>query len=140
MTKEEFREDCYDMDSLYEFCCNNNYYDLFDDFYTQDSLDEYLDDLFYDDFRSGNSWREIRDRMNDIPEGYDWYTTDGWGGWTGVSDTEFVELRDNIEDLLEGDGFFSDDIDEEVDDFDFEDETLEEVIEMENIEEFISIA
>lgn len=124
MTRESFIENYNSFDELYDFASDNSLYDIFDDYFTQDSLDEYVNERIADMTRY-ESWEEVRDYLNSIPEGADWYRMDQYDGeFYAVDGNDCDDIKSQILDALDEDDFWdeeeevSDDEDEFIDDID----------------------
>ena len=136
MTREEFLENTTDFDELVYFCNEYGYYEYVEDIMDSESFDNWLDEKFADDL-SHYSWREIRDEMNDVPEGYDWYRI--YDGYYGLTDDDFSEILQEVLERCDDDEFWDhpeeDDIDSYVDDDILSEEEIveeEEVLEIED--------
>lgn len=102
MTREEFIRDYHDasISELIDFCNENDIYYLTDDFYSEDSFNDYMDDEIMDYVRN-NGWRDAAGFAEGLPDiGYDWYVKDDWGDWVGVNDDEVAYRRDLYENIL----------------------------------------
>lgn len=102
MTREEFIRDYHDasISELIDFCSENNIYYLTDDFYSEDSFNDYMTDEIMDCVRN-DGWRDAADFAGGLPDsGYDWYVRDNFGDWVGVDDDEVAYRRDLYEDIL----------------------------------------
>lgn len=122
MTRTEFfeRNNCFEY--LKEFCTDNNCY-LMDEVVDDDSRDEWI----REDIReAGMNWRGIRDWLNSIETGYEWWEYNS-GDWIGLDDYEFERYQEDVADWAESHGLF-DSEDEEEDDVE-EEETGEELAE-----------
>lgn len=123
MTRQEFLEEVTDVDSLYTFCCNYNFYEYTDELYSSDSYDEYLDDYYR--CRIGEiRWTELKEEMDseNDPYEHDWWYRDDYYDFRPADDEWFRGKRDELLDELIDSDFFDDEIeeDDDEDDFDFE--------------------
>ena len=126
MTRQEFIEEINnDIWNLHEFCCDNGYDYYFDDLYSSESRDDYINDEMVDKCRDLN-WEEMYSWLNDFtPSGeYEWWRIDGWGDWAGVDDDYVEMLINNLANDLESDGYFDEEEEEEEDK---EDDIVEDV-------------
>lgn len=94
MTRKEFLEDVNDMDDLICFC-NDNDLSTLEYVYDSDSFDSYINDCLYDKVRNnGDSWVDVKDWLNDIPDGYDYYDTEY--DFEGIGDYEFDDYKTRV--------------------------------------------
>lgn len=113
MTREEFVRDICSWYDLVEFCIDEGYDELVDDIYSEESRDEDLDNEISYMAREVSSWMELRDVLDSIPEGYEYYKKDGWD-WYGLDQYDFSERKDDILQKLDDDEYWDvDDVDEE---------------------------
>lgn len=140
MTRDEFIEEMCSISALVDFCWSENIDGFVDYYRSSDSIDEYLDDMFSDMF-SYRRWYDIRDWMNDVPEGYDWYDTED--DICGYNDDEYEDLKDRILEYLDDDGFFDEPDDDEEQEEDEEEQkepcVPDEEAEQIDFSEFVSI-
>ena len=116
MTREEFIENVSDMWELRNFCDENNMYECLDGYYDRDQADDYICDLIRDKVNHV-SWEDIKDMLDNIPSGYDWYKDDDYDILAPLTDDDFEYLRNDILEQLDNMDFFDA---EEVDDDDEE--------------------
>lgn len=108
MTRNEFEDAMCCFADLLEFCEEFGCY-VMEDVIDDDTLDEYINDTIastYDD------WRSIRDNLNDIPTGYDYYLWNGYEDVSGVDGDDFEYYYSEIFDWCEHEGIFDEDEDE----------------------------
>lgn len=122
MTRDEFLE-ISEWADLVDFCYENNLY-MCDDVYDDGQKDEWINDRLYDWARELN-WRELYDRLNEIPDSSDWYILDDYGDFCEAGDEEFEEYKENILEAADENGLF-DDEEEEYEEDSLEDYTLDE--------------
>lgn len=128
MTRQEFIDDVTTWYELLEFCYDEDC-NICEDIVDSDMYDEYIDDELYDKIRnSGDKWWEIKDWLNGIPTGYDYY--DRYNE-CGVDEYDFDHYKDDVLDWGDSNEVWDEDEEEEEDfeeDFDEEeDEELEEI-------------
>lgn len=117
MTREEFQNTVCDAESFFEFCTENGYENWLEDKFLAGELDSKVyDDI--EELRRNKMWYEMRDRLNDVSDGYDMYRWDGELDYMGYDAEEIDDLIGNLEDALRNDGFFEDDWEDEDDDDD----------------------
>jgi hypothetical protein len=123
MTRQEFIQEIdNNIWNLHDFCYDNGYDYYFDDIYSNESRDDFINEEMADRSRD-LTWEEMCSWLNDFPPSgeYDWWYTDGWGEWRGVDDDYLEGLINDIANELEADGYF-DEEEEEEEDIDEDDE------------------
>jgi len=96
MTREEFTTNVCCWSDLIEWCNDNNCY-VCEDIYDSYSYDEYINDELSDWARE-DSWSELKDRLNGLPDGYDYYRRGDYDDWDGLDDSDFDDFyRDALE-------------------------------------------
>ena len=111
MRREEFINDIVDWGDLVNFCCEQGYDNYVENIYGDYALDDALDE-FFSDMISERRWYDVKEAMDDIPQGYDWYYFD-YSDCYPVDDYELNETKDRLLEELDEDGFFDDEDDEE---------------------------
>lgn len=95
MTRSEFIEGIQFWGDLLNFCydegCSNC-----DDVYPEDSKDEYFDDELVNMAREADSWRDMYEKLGDIPTGYDYYIRDEYDEWRGADIGDFDYRKDDV--------------------------------------------
>lgn len=117
MTRAEFFENVTSWWDLKDFCSDEQC-DICDDIYDEGSRDDYINECLIDWARN-DSWTELLSRLEDIPTGYDYYRYDDYGEWEGLVDGDFDEIRDEVAEWMDDNGYWDDD-EEEADDEDEE--------------------
>ncbi len=115
MTANEFLENVNEWWELKDFCSETgcDYCDDIVDKYTLDEDVEYALSEYHCDY----NWREIRDLLNDIPTGYDFYRCNGSFDYVGLDGEDFESLKEDVYDWAFLNGYFDDEEeDEEVED------------------------
>lgn len=113
MTRQQFMDEVTDFDELFQFCDENGYEDALEDIYHQDALDEYVESEISEYIRR-HSWRELRDALDDIPTGYNYYRCTGWLEYDGADD-EFEYYKDQVLECCDRNGDWDDEEEEEED-------------------------
>ena len=113
MTRAEFYENVTTWWDLKDFCSDEQC-DICDDIYDEEGRDDYINDCLMDWARN-DSWTELLSRLEDIPTGYDYYRYDDYGDWVGLDDGDFDEIRDEVAEWMDDNGYWDDD-EEEADD------------------------
>lgn len=117
MTRAEFYENVTTWWDLKNFCSDEQC-DICDDIYDEEGRDDYINDCLMDWARN-DSWTELLSKLEDIPTGYDYYRYDDYGDWVGLDDGDFDEIRDEVAEWMDDNGYWDDD-EEEADDEDEE--------------------
>lgn len=94
MTRNEFLDDVNTWDKLFDVC-NDYDCDLLSGVYSEDSRDDCLEECLVDMARN-NTWRDLWRILDEIPDGYDYYREDGYGGWEGLDDSDFDGYKDDV--------------------------------------------
>lgn len=127
MTRSDFYEEIDSISELIVFCDNNGISDFVEDLVDEDGRDDRIDEYVEDAIRH-QRWYDIRDVLDDITDGYEYYLFHGPDNIEGFTNSDFIELRDQVlEHCLEYD-IIVDDYDEaEEDDYDeYDDEDEDE--------------
>ena len=112
MTRREFEDDVCSFDDLIDLCseegcseCSDIY--SYDDYNT--AVNEELEDRV-----SYDGWIEIRDWLDSLPTGYDWYRKSEWdGSWKSLNDyDDFDRYKENVRDWMDEYGRWDDDEEE----------------------------
>lgn len=114
MTRQEFLDNCNDWWELLEVCRD---YDLnaCEYVYDDDDLEEYVDEWVRDNC-TDYGWRDIRDKLYDIPTGYDFYYIDSEYGLSeinGLDGYDFTNYKDAVLEEMDDDDLWDEDEDEE---------------------------
>lgn len=95
MTRSEFINDITQWSELFEFC-EENMLHACDDLYGAGSVNERIDEDIRI-FRRDYSWQSLRDMLDDISDGYDWYRRDGVLEYTPMDDEDdFEEYKEHV--------------------------------------------
>lgn len=106
MTRQEF-EDISTWRELIDFC-NDYSCSYCDDVCSEDVRDSYINySLEY--MARENNWTNLRDTLNDIPTGYDYYRKNDYGDWYGLDDNDLEDYKSDIFDWADENGIFDDD-------------------------------
>lgn len=95
MTRNEFIEDVNCWSDLIDFCCDYGC-DYCSDVYDDEQKDDYFDEILIEMAENASSWQELRESLNDIPTGYDYYIQDAYGDWSGADGGDFDEHKEDI--------------------------------------------
>ena len=130
MTRQEFIDEVNDWYDLIEFCNNENLYNC-EYIMDSDVLDDYVNSDIYERMRSGESWKDIYEYLDDIPQDYDYYDTEY--GVEGLTHSDFEDRKQDVLDEMDEDDRWDEEEPEEEDEEDEEDgETGTEVPEPED--------
>lgn len=122
MTREDFQMDVNSWYDLRAFC-NEYGCSVCEDVYSQEEMDEEIDSNLVQMARDASDWQELYSKLEDIPDGYDYYIKNEDGEFSGADDYDFDDYKANAFDWGEDEGIFED---EEEEDDDYEEE-LEEI-------------
>lgn len=120
MTREEFQENVNCWYDLREFC-NEYGCEVCSDIYSQDEMDEEIDNSIVDMAREATDWKDLLSKLEDIPTEDDYYLRNGYGDFRELDDGDFDCHKDDVFDWAENEGIF-DEEDEEDEDIDEPDE------------------
>lgn len=109
MTRDEFVEEITSFGDLIAFCHRYGYVDLIDYIYDRDAMAETIMMDIQLDYLGCNTWTELRDRLDEIPD-CDWYDIE-WG----YEEADFDCKKAEVLAYLDHDGFWDDENDEEDD-------------------------
>ena len=98
MTVEQFNDEVTSMAELIDFCNDNG---VCEDV-IENIIDDYtMADYIWDSIRDyWGSWQDLRYDLGNIPEGYDFYRYDGSLEYTGLDESDFRDLKQEVFDNL----------------------------------------
>lgn len=104
MTRQHFHDEvCVSVSALMEFVSEHDLWEYVNDSICDDySKDEQVNEWLRE---TDNSWEEVRDTLDNIPTGYDWYWVDGWVSYYGIYDydrDDINRIAEMIEDAMNG--------------------------------------
>lgn len=100
------------VDALICFCSGEDLYELYEDFISDESLDEMMNSRFRD-MIDERPWYEVRDYMNDVPQGYEWYVTNQFDDEVyGADEDDARRLYNDIIAYFDHNGMWDDEVDE----------------------------
>lgn len=117
MTRDEFYESITTWEELKDFCYDNDC-ELLSDVYSDDARDSEIDGCL-ENWASRYSWYELRDKLDNIDTGSDWWLYDEDGEWIALGDREFDSYRDDVASWMDDNGYW-DDADDEDEEYDEE--------------------
>ena len=114
MTRQEFLDSIESFSDLINFCNENDIYQA----YTQNIYDNEDYDMEIcrriSEYSNNDSWEEIRDWLDNLPCGCDYYEfDDDWCEWKGLEDEDLHERVHELAQELDEDGFFDDEVEEQ---------------------------
>lgn len=124
MTRQQFEEDVNTWYDLMDFCNENDLDDLCD-VYDGETMSELIEEALVEEVRY-RGWRDIRDMLDSIDDGYDFYLARGGLEFEGLTDYDFDNYKDDVMESAERNDVFEDDEEEE--------EEVEELAEDEIVE------
>lgn len=113
MTRAEFLDEVTSWYDLIQFCQENRC-DLCDDIYDDESKDDYINEQLVDWARE-DGWYDLWRRLDNIPTGYDYYSMDDYGEFSGLDDGDFEDRKDEVIEWADDADFWEED-EEEVED------------------------
>lgn len=116
MTKEWFNENVTSFGSLIDAARELGCDDLVENIYTEDGMDDTINECYLMDWARYRSWRELLDILSELPTGCEWYFCDDSGDWNGLDDYDFEQWKTEIREEAEYRGLFDDEEEEEEDD------------------------
>ena len=130
MTRSEFWGQVNDWDELLSFCYDNDIY-ICDDIYTDNAKNDYINDNLSEYARDVNSWQNLLDILQSIPEDDDWYILDEYGEFVAADECDFSDRKELVSDEADNKDLWDyeeDDEDEEpIEEECEEDEVSEEI-------------
>ena len=121
MTRDEFYNTIDSFSELKDFCVDNDLRTM-EDVFSDDERDDYLYDVIHD---NNDYWADLRDWLNSIPTGYDWWVRDNWDAWEGIDEDDFPSWLDSVANEAEEEGVFDAEEDLEEDGCDPSEEDFE---------------
>lgn len=94
MTRECFYENINSISELLDFCNEENI-EIANNIYDYDSYQDWLNDRMLDYSRE-LTWHELRDWLNSIDDGWDYYFFDEYDEVSGIDDQLFLSLKDDV--------------------------------------------
>lgn len=110
MTREEFQEEVttyYDLINV----CSDYGLSTCDDIYDDEDLDDYINNEL-EDYVRNNNWYDVKDILNNIPTGYNYYRVDryeGFDGIYGLDDYDFTDWKDEVYEEMDENELFDND-------------------------------
>lgn len=116
MTRDEFYNDITEWWQLKDFCCDYNLTTL-DCIYYEDDFDNIIDEALVSAINR-EMWYTIKDMLNEVSTGYDYYYVDpddAWNHWGLNNGEDFMNYRDDVAVAMDELGLWDDDEDDEED-------------------------
>lgn len=120
MTRQIFIDTINDWSELIDFC-NDNDCDVCVDIFDGCSMDEEINNAI-DGYVRDYDWYNLRDMLNDIPTGYDYYCQNSSFDWDGMDENDFRNYKDDVITWMDNEGYW----DEEEDNYEEEDLSYED--------------
>lgn len=133
MTRNEFLESVNDWWELKDFCADYDC-DYLEPVYDEDGMDEEIEYVLREGYADNYSWRELRDALENIPTGFDFYRQNSSFDWDGLDDGDFDSYKEDVLDWADDNDVWDEDEDDE--EYFDEEPTEEEIIEEEPDERF----
>lgn len=112
MTRQCFIDEITTWSELIDFCYNEDC-DICEDIIDSDTMDEEVNENLREDV--GNySWWEVRDGLNDIETGYDYYhRNDGLFDYEPMDDSDFDSYKEDVIEWMDNGGYWDEEDDED---------------------------
>ena len=137
MTREDFINNVTTWDELKDFCYDYDC-DYLEDVYDSDGVDDYLDRAIEDWSRNLN-WRQLRDRLEDIPTDGEWYSIDEYEDINELDDVDFDGYKSDVLSWADDRCVWDEEDDEDEEYIEDEEENIEDDEDDEVIEEPFSL-
>lgn len=125
MTLNEFDYRVETLHDFVEFCDDYGFSDC-DGWIPEDEYDSYVCDDIRDVIER-RCWSDVRDLLDELPDGYNYYIHNGMLDFTAVYEDDAGEYIANLRDRLLDDGWFDEEDDEDEDeDYDDSDDESDE--------------
>ncbi len=99
MTKTDFLDDIDTWSRLMDFCDEENC-DICEDVYDKDEVDSKIDEDIIEELRY-TPWQNIRDNLNNIPEGSEYYYRQDSLDYSALDDIGFDNYKDRVVDWMD---------------------------------------
>lgn len=123
MTRTEFKENITSWGDLIGYCDNMGW-DFMSNVYSEGSMDDFVDEKICDLIKHVN-WREVREYLDDLSDGYDYYILTEDDGFEGADDYDFDRYKLDILEYGDEQGVWEADEEDETEE-DIEEEDIEE--------------
>lgn len=120
MTRQEFDENISSWYDLLEFCRDAEC-PVCEDVYDEDDRNNEID-VWIEEYVCHHSWQDVKDKLCDIPEGYDYHRNDGDGDWVGLDDSDLDDYKDDVMSWMDNRGLWDEEEDEEEEEDEYEEE------------------
>lgn len=120
MTRQEFLGIEYWSD-LIDFCADEDI-GFCDEIYDETSYNDKIDDELEEQVHY-DGWQDIRNWLNALPRGCEYYFRDEDNGWSEATDENFETIKDDILDFMDDNDRWEEDEEETEEYYDPEDET-----------------
>lgn len=114
MTRQEFLDSIESFSDLINFCNENDGYQAYtQNIYNNEDYDMEICRRI-SEYSNNDRWEEIRDWLDNLPCGCDYYEyDDDWCEWKGLEDEDLHERVHELAQELDEDGFFDDEVEEQ---------------------------
>lgn len=111
MTRQEFIDDICTWSDLISFCYDEDC-DICEDIYSEDSRDDYINEHLVE-WAQDYSWEDLYSKLDEIPDGYDYYRLDNYGDFECADDEMFDDYKDEVLEWMDNGGWWEDEEEEE---------------------------
>lgn len=98
MKRQEFIDNITQFYELRDFCHEHELWEITDEYFDGDQLD---DEIERDISDRDCDWSTLRDYLNDISTGGEFYYRDGWLCYTERDDEDFQNLKNQVLDAMD---------------------------------------
>lgn len=111
MTRQEFIDDIEDFDDLIQVCSEYGC-TVCDSVYDSDQCDDWIDE-HTEEWAENENWRDLRDMLDSIPTGYDWYRIDDYDNVHGLDNQDFENYKSEVAEWMDGNALWDAEDEEE---------------------------
>lgn len=113
MTREQWMESIDDIDDLMAFCYHEDCPVLDDVVYSDEAMDDYINEFQLVDWAQNNTWYQLKDLLSNLPGGENWYKKDEYGDWLYIDAYDLLDFIEGVADWCEENGYFDEEEEEE---------------------------
>lgn len=99
MTRQEFIDNTEYWSELIEVCSDYGC-SVCDDVYDSDQCDDWIDE-HTEEWAENENWRELRDMLDAIPTGYDYYRIDEYDNVHGLDNQDFENYKSQVAEWMD---------------------------------------
>lgn len=111
MTRQQFIETVTQWWELKEVCEDHGC-PVCDEVYDEEGMDNEIN-YSVSEYAGDYSWYDLRDKLDDIPSGYDAYHASGSFDWEGLTPEDFDDYKNDVLDWMDDNGYWDEEEPEE---------------------------